>query len=449
MFANNVIRFPESLAVFDFQSLDQVLFSGAQEKITSKQFLQDLLQVKQELSKEKYILNACRSRYLFILGFMAGILSDKINLLPPNQTADLEEKLLADYPDSQLINDDIMRAWLESDIQAQDWLELPYKFKMLSHKTVAIIFTSGTTGTPKPQKLNLNTLIKSAKNLQTEFEFKFAKQRILSTVPGQHMFGLELSIMLCMQHGLQLAPAQPFFPEDIRTELLEHKNNILVSTPIQLKACCNSGVDLTNLDCIISSTAPLDPELAKQLEQRYAVPVYEIYGSTETGALATRRTAETFEWQMLPSVRFFKADNSYFAAAEHLPKKTQLNDEIRLQNKHKFILLQRNNDLIKIAGKRMSLSGLNNILNKIPGVIDGVFYLTESNSANTQARLVAFIHAPKLTKQKLRTLLAKQIDSVFLPRTIHFVESLPRNQLGKLSKVAMQELAHQAGAQGG
>ena len=56
-------------------------------------------------------------------------------------------------------------------------------------------------------------------------------------------------------------------------------------------------------DLVLSATAPLSQNLAREVEQRFQTRLLEIYGSTETGQIASRRTAETAEWQLSPGVR--------------------------------------------------------------------------------------------------------------------------------------------------
>jgi acyl-coenzyme A synthetase/AMP-(fatty) acid ligase len=104
------------------------------------------------------------------------------------------------------------------------------------------------------------------------------------------------------------------------------------------------------------------------------------------------------------------------------------------------LLHGRSQDLINIAGKRNSLDGLNHHLNSIEGVIDGAFFMPDEFTHDHVTRLSACVVAPSLTTSALLAALRLRIDPVFLPRPLLFVESLPRNETGKLPRVALQKL---------
>ncbi|MEW8222452.1 MAG: AMP-dependent synthetase, partial [Candidatus Thiodiazotropha taylori] len=80
-----------------------------------------------------------------------------------------------------------------------------------------------------------------------------------------------------------------------------------------------------------------------------------------------------------------------------------------------------------------SIGDLNQKLLAIPGVIDGIFIPPE-NPNNEKQRLTALVVAPSLSKQEILRQLTQSIDAAFLPRPLHFVESLPRNSTGKLPR---------------
>jgi acyl-coenzyme A synthetase/AMP-(fatty) acid ligase len=93
---------------------------------------------------------------------------------------------------------------------------------------------------------------------------------------------------------------------------------------------------------------------------------------------------------------------------------------------------------VNIAGKRTSLAHLNYHLNSIEGVGDGVFVVPEQHG-EAVSRLTAYVVAPGLSSEALMGALRQRIDSAFLPRPLHFVDALPRNETGKLPRQALDE----------
>ena len=227
----------------------------------------------------------------------------------------------------------------------------------------------------------------------------------------------------------------------------------LVSTPIHLRTLLASGVELPPLDLIVSATAPLAQELAREAEDKFGARLLEIYGSTETGQIATRRSAESAAWRLYPDVRLYTDNGQVFAHGGHVEQLTPMCDVLEITGEHEFLLHGRTDDLVNVAGKRSSFGYLNTQLNAIPGVLDGVFFLRhrghDSGGVIGVTRLAAAVVAPGLSAATLMEKLRERIDSVFLPRPLLMVSRLPRNATGKLPQHALESLAdHHSQANG-
>src|SRR5262249_52410302 len=149
---------------------------------------------------------------------------------------------------------------------------------------------------------------------------------------------------------------------------------------------------------VLSATAPLSQNLACEVEQRFETRLLEIYGSTETGQIASRRSAQTVEWQLFTGVRLFGRDDQTWAEGGHAEQPTPMCDVLEVTGSDRFLLHGRLSDLVNIAGKRSSLSYLNHQLNAIPGVLDGAFFVREEedDSSTGVTRVAALVVAPGL-----------------------------------------------------
>ncbi len=123
----------------------------------------------------------------------------------------------------------------------------------------------------------------------------------------------------------------------------------------------------------------------------------------------------------------------------HVEIEAPLSDVIERNADGTFTLHGRTADLVNIAGKRTSLASLNHHLNAIPGVQDGVFFLPDDGDG-ALTRPLAFVVAPALTAEKVLAALRDSVDAVFLPRPLYFVDALPRNTTGKLTREALVQL---------
>jgi acyl-coenzyme A synthetase/AMP-(fatty) acid ligase len=247
-----------------------------------------------------------------------------------------------------------------------------------------------------------------------------------------------------LMSGNAFCAERPFYPADIAATLAAvPQPRALVTTPVHLRALLESEIALPPLDLVVSATAPLDQELARAVEKRFYVRLMEIYGSTETGQIAVRRTAESAAWRLWPDVRLKISNDQVFAHGGHVEQLTAMQDVIEIVGADEFLLHGRTADLVNVAGKRSSFGYLNAQLNAIPGVTDGVFFLREGATGSTGvARLGAVVVAPTLSVAALNEQLRQRIDPVFLPRPLIIVERLPRNATGKLPQHELQHLAN-------
>jgi acyl-coenzyme A synthetase/AMP-(fatty) acid ligase len=168
--------------------------------------------------------------------------------------------------------------------------------------------------------------------------------------------------------------------------------------------------------------------------------LYEIYGCTESGGIASRRTTETGEWRTMTDVTLRKDGKGTWVKGGHVESETLLADVIEPRGRGRFLLHGRTADLVNIAGKRTSLAHLNYHLNSIEGVRDGAFVVPEQEG-EAVTRLAAYVVAPALSNEALMNALRQRIDAAFLPRPLHFVDALPRTETGKLPRQALNEIA--------
>jgi len=198
-------------------------------------------------------------------------------------------------------------------------------------------------------------------------------------------------------------------------------------------------------DLLLCATAPLEAELAALAEARFGAGLLEIYGCTETGQMATRRTARETEWRTLPGIRVELRGAHAWASGGHIEQPTALGDVLEPLAPDRFLLRGRVADMVNIAGKRSSLAHLDAQLRAIDGVTDGVFYVPAEDPAGGVTRLAAFVVAPGLARETLLAALRQRIDAAFLPRPLVLLERLPRAASGKLPHAALRELARAHG----
>ena len=308
----------------------------------------------------------------------------------------------------------------------------------------AVVFTSGSTGRPAPHVKSWGSLVRGALALGRHLGLgpSIAPQ-IVGTVPPQHMFGLEATVMLPLQWRGAVDAGRPLLPSDVKAALeAMPAPRWLMTTPLQLRACVGDSLELRGaLRGVISSTMPLEPALAQAAETLWDCPVEEIYGSSETGMMALRRSARDPSWTLCEGLAFEVENGATRVRGGHLDAPFTLTDRVELEGGRSFRLLGRIGDMIKVAGKRSSLEDLNARLRAVPGVADGVFYMPDG-----AARPLAFAVAPAASKASILEALRRDLDPVFLPRPLYLVDALPRAANGKITRDGLEALLRRVAA---
>jgi acyl-coenzyme A synthetase/AMP-(fatty) acid ligase len=429
--------------------------------VTVRAFLADVARLAAALPEGGHVFNLCQDRYRFAVGLCAALVAQRVSLLPSSHTPDTIRRLRAFAPDTFCLHD-LERCTIELPLlrypeaeagTANPQDEAPFSVPQIdADRTVAYLFTSGSTGAPVPHRKRWGELVSCLRTSADRLGlFDGRAHTLLGTVPAQHMYGFETTVLLPLISGNAFSHALPFYPADVRAELgAVPEPRVLVTSPIHLRALLAADQALPPVECMLSATAPLPPTLAQAAESRFGAPLLEIYGSTETGQIATRRTAQEDSWRPYPGVRIEARastdddpEPTFWVSGGHVETPVPMGDQLELLDDGRFLLHGRKADLVNIAGKRTSIAYLNHQLETIEGIVDGVFfmpeYLPHAHETDNEpvVRLAALVVAPTLTPARLLQALRERIDAAFLPRPLVFIDALPRNAAGKLPRAAL------------
>jgi len=433
--------------------------------ISRARFLAETAELAERLPDRRHVVNFCSDRYRFTVSWTAAMLRGQVTLLPSSRDAGAVAALRSEYAALYVLTD---------DEGADDWPGSQFSYPMLdvaglgvggldaaglntagaagrvpafpAEQVAAVLFTSGSTGRPNPSPRLWGRLVAGSLAAGAALGVeRFPNAAVIATVPHAHSYGLESAVMLPLQHELLLTAERPFFPADVAAALDSGREpGILVTTPVHLRALVGDAAgpgfgSSFRAAFVLSATAPLPADLAERAEAAFNAPVLEIYGCSEAGQLATRRTIDGPVWRCLDGFRLYR-DAAGCWAAGPVEADVLLADQIEPAEGGKFVLQGRLADLVNIAGKRSSLGYLTRQLLAIDGVQDGVFLMPDEAAAGATPRLAAVALAPGLTAATILGQLRDRIDAAFLPRPLHVVETLPRNELGKLARAELLHL---------
>lgn len=405
-------------------------------------FLAEVAALAVRLPDAAAAVNLCEDRYAFLVAFAALLARGQVNLLPPSRAARAVDAVLAAHPGSYTLGDAALDPPPPHYLRftpTGEGREPASPLLVRDAALAAVGYTSGSTGVPRPNAKHWDKLaLSTAHNDALLRQLAGGDYGIVATVPPQHMYGLEFSILLPLLGHASVHAGRPFFAADIACALESMPApRILVTTPVHLRALVDSEQPLPSFAGIVCATAPLEPRLAYAAEARFGAPVQEVFGSTETCVIAHRRPSSEEAWTPYPGVRLHPQPDGTRVEAPQLAAPVVLADIIELAADGRYRLRGRNTDLLEIAGKRASLGDLTHKLLAVPGVRDGVVVQLDTPDAMGVRRIAALAVAPGLTEQAILDELRRRIDPVFLPRPLRLLPALPRSETGKLPRVVV------------
>lgn len=343
----------------------------------------------------------------------------------------------------------------DSDVSEEagfDWITRDNGFPALE------IYTSGSTGEPKAIGKTFAQLDSELAALEMLWPVDHDAV-IISTVTHQHFYGLIFRLLWPLVRGQSFETEQWQYTEDVYSRALRYSSFALVSTPSHLGRM-NTSVAWADVAgrcrSVLSSAAPLRRQDSLSVAQLLKAPVREIYGSSETGAIAWRVQSDSSDeaWQGLPGMLLSQTDDSLLivAAMQLAEPSLEMSDRIEFVADGRFHLLGRVDRIVKVEGKRVSLAEVEREVQRSPCIaVAKALVITRKRTelalvlelTEAGRRTLAMIGKPKLVRQ-LRQHLENCFEPVLLPRRWRFVEQLPYNSQGKLPMDRLQALFDQA-----
>jgi acyl-coenzyme A synthetase/AMP-(fatty) acid ligase len=392
------------------------------------------------------LLLTCGDRYLFAAAALAAWDAGYAVALPPNLRPGSIRSLL----ETGTVRDMLTEGGAGIDVTAL--LEgpvpsTPVGTELAADRHVATVHTSGSTGEHRGARKSAAQLLGEAAALVEAFGLERTGP-FLATVPPHHIYGLLFGVLAPLTAGVPFLRAGGLHAETIAAVVQEHAARVLVSTPAHLRglAVLAPG-SLEGLDIVFSSGAALHPETGHMLHERFGLEVTEVLGSTETGGIGWRRSTGGVvapTWRPLPGVQVgvdpegrLLLDSPFLA--EDDPRPRPCDDRIELGEDGRFEHLGRLDDVVKIAGKRLSLRDLERRVLGLPGVEDAAI-LAEDAPDGRGARVRVAVVGPGTTADAVREGLLAHFDPTVLPRKILMLSFLPREATGKLARARLRVL---------
>jgi len=308
------------------------------------------------------------------------------------------------------------------------------------------LFTGGSTGKPKVWSKSPRNLLAEAFYLKKKFALS-DKDLFVATVPPYHIYGLLFSVLVPFIAHARVLPDIYTFPQEIISTINKHKASVLVSVPIHYRAMKVDNLSIPSLKAAFSSSGALDRSDSLFFYKKTGLGATEIYGSTETGGIASRNISEkTDSWKVFDMVSWKLTGSRLSVKSDFTSPEMEhdeegfclTGDEAREDRKNRFVLLGRADGIVKVAGKRVDLLDVQNKIKKLPTVSDAVVVALPTDKGR-ESVIVAVV-ACSLTGTHLKKLLMDMLEPYAVPRRIKIVSSIARTATGKIDRRRIEKL---------
>jgi fatty-acyl-CoA synthase len=340
-----------------------------------------------------------------------------------------------------------------------------------------LVYTSGTTGRPKGALLRQEALIWNAVMSQHMHDLT-ASDHVLTVLPMFHVGGLNIQTTPALQVGASVTLHARFDADATLTTIAADRLTLVVLVPATIKALIEhprwTETDLSSLRAVTTGSTQVPPTLVDAMVAR-GVPVLEVYGSTETCPIAiyTRIAGDRTrsgsaglpglfcEARVVdengsevphgtagevvvrgPNV-FFEYWGNQQATSETLRDGWYFSGDIGTRDADGYFTIhERKKNMIVSGGENVYPAEIERVLYEHPAVAEAaVIGRADPKWQEVPVAYIARAANASVSADEIIAHVAAQLARFKVPREVVFVDSLPRNALGKVQHFVLREQA--------
>ncbi len=377
-----------------------------------------------------------------------------------------------------------------------DGHQLPGQSSAMPHAPAVIMYTSGTTGTPKGVLQTHDNLLRAAYAGAYHQAFEDGRRAVFS-LPLYHSFGLVVGLLSGLVVGGAIIPLTRFNAAAMLEAIGAHRATYLMGVPTMTVAMLEQSkqhaYDLTSLTAIHSAAAPTPTWVWRAIQQSFGCSeIFTSYGQTETtativctqpgdpieivsktqgtivlagvagiaeqgGRIAEFKTIDPETGQDQPHgasgelcTRGPMNSQGYFRAPDETAKIMLPGGWLRTGDLGQFLpdgnlfLTGRSKDLYKSRGELISPKEIESILTGHPAISQAyVVGVPDEKLGECGAAWLVLSGTARLDEQEVLTFLRSKLSGYKIPRDVWFIESddLPKTSTGKVQKNRLPAMA--------
>jgi len=344
-----------------------------------------------------------------------------------------------------------------------------------------LMYTSGTTGTPKGVMLTHANLAANAHAISAEHRLG-PSDRVTGILPLYHINGFAVTMLAPLAHGGSVAMPPRFSASKFWDMAIAHECTWLNMVPTivsyLLEGQAPRRESLARVRFCRTASAPLAPEHLRAFEEKFGIGVIETMGLTETVAPAFSNPYERGERKLgsvgrpsgcearivdaegreLPDgtageivIRGPQVTRGYYkneaaTAAAFFPGGWLRSGDIGLRDADGFFFVTgRIKELIVKGGENIAPREIDEVLLKHPAVLDAAAVgIPDRHYGQEIMACVIRREGQACTEEELRGFCLERLGRYKTPKIIRFVDELPRGPSGKVQRLKLADLASAA-----
>ena len=342
-----------------------------------------------------------------------------------------------------------------------------------------ILYTSGTTGQPKGVMLTHRNLYSNAAAAVTLAEEEDGEDEepgtTIGVLPLAHIYGFTMANTLFMR-GSSVVVLPKFDVRAVCLAIQEHRVKRFSAVPAMLYALvtdpATADYDLSSLESVGSGSAPCPVTLIEAFRRRFNADIYEGYGLSEAApAVSAHRRGETIKpgsvGRPLPGVEIRIADpegkalptgdiGELLVRGENITPGYYRNEEAtraalkagwlhtgdlaRLDEDGYLYIVDRKKDLILRGGFNIYPRDLEDLILQHPDVAEVAVIGVPSDRMGEEVVAVV-VRKPDamIDEAGILDFCQERLAKYKTPRSVVFLDALPRNGVGKVLKKSLRE----------
>ncbi|WP_075981515.1 fatty acid--CoA ligase family protein [Bacillus massilinigeriensis] len=337
-----------------------------------------------------------------------------------------------------------------------------------------ILYTSGTTGKPKGAMLTHKNIYSNAKDVG-EYLRMNEDDRVIATLPMFHVFCLTVALNAPLMMGATVLIDPKFSPKEIFRLAKEYKSTVFVGVPTMYNFLYQysegNPQDFESIRLCISGGSALPVALLENFERKFKVMISEGYGLSEAapvtcfnpldrprkpGSIGTsiihveNKVVDELGEEVPVGqageliVRGPNVMKGYYKMPEESAATIRdgwlyTGDMARMDEDGYFYIVDRKKDLIIVGGYNVYPREVEEVFYNHPDIVEvAVLGIPDPNQGEVVSCFVVSKN-PELTEEQLIEYCKEHLAKYKIPKTIEFLEELPKNTTGKILRRALKD----------